>query len=192
MKNTLILFLILICFAACAQKSQVNAKQVYLDSIQEQKEYLEHTIAFIAMISKNKPILLNDNLDNNEGFSCLDQLKQDTLTFTKSEIDYILKKSKNSSIKKWTKELVPVAKLINGDTINQIFKNGEKGWTYFYKKIGRDFTSFSAPIFLRNNKYCIFYSAIHCGWLCGGGQLILYKREGAEWKIVKSYCNWIS
>ena len=88
--------------------------------------------------------------------------------------------------------MVPKAKLINGDTIKEIFNNYAKMWTYFHKEIGRDLTTFSAPIFLRNYQYCIFYSSFHCGDRCGEGQLLLYKKDGADWKKVKTYCNWIA
>ena len=54
------------------------------------------------------------------------------------------------------------------------------------------FNTFSLPIFLRNYSYCIFYSDNHCGWLCGGGRLTLYKKINNRWQELKSYCNWIS
>lgn len=153
--------------------------------------YFKQTADFIKAFAPQEKSMLSDKPDNAEGFDCLDDLKKDPF-FTKAELAYITQQSKQPPIEKWTAELIPNTNFVSADTINQIFKDRQKGWDYFYKKFGRGFYSYSAPIFFRNNTYCVFYTSHHCGWLCGGGRLNLYKKEGNKWKIVKSYCNWIS
>lgn len=192
MKNAFKLLLVALGFMACTRKNPSQKKQAYADSVQKQKIYSAQTTAFIERFINQKPINLSDKVDSDDFASCFEQLKQDTLTFTKKEIAFILSEHKHPLIKKWTKQLIPSANLIDGNTITEIFSKDHKGWKYFYKHIGKEFNSFSAPIFLRNNQYCIFYSSLACGDRCGEGQLILYKKEGANWKEVKVYCDWIS
>ncbi|MEE1945649.1 hypothetical protein VRU48_11075 [Pedobacter sp. KR3-3] len=153
--------------------------------------YLKQATDFIRAVAPKDDYILNDRPDSGAGFNCLDGLKEDSL-LTKAELDYVIQQSTQPPIKKWTTDLIPNTKLISADTISQIFNDRKKGWDYFYKKIGRSVSSYSAPIFLRNNTYCLFYNSNGCGWLCGTGRLSLYKKEGKQWKIVKTYCNWIS
>lgn len=153
--------------------------------------YLKQARNFIKAVAPKENYLLNDKPDSGEGFNCFDNLQADGF-FTKAELASIVQQSKEPLIKKWTTKLVPNAKFVSADTISQIFNDNKKGWNYFYKNFGKSFSSYSAPIFLRNNTYCIFYTSHHCGWLCAQGQLSLYKREGNTWEIVKSYCNWVS
>ncbi len=192
MKNTFILLLLALSFIACKQKNQAQRNQTIIDSIRQEKIYIAQATSFIHKFNHQEPIILGDKVNKNDDFSCLEHLKKDTITFTKAEITFITSQSKSPLIKKWTKELIPNAKLIEGDTITQIFKNYNKGWAYFYKHIGKAYHSFSAPIFIRNYQYCIFYSSFSCGYLCGEGELTLYKKDGTTWKKIKTYCDWIS
>ncbi|RZJ17243.1 MAG: hypothetical protein EON51_17915 [Acinetobacter sp.] len=192
MKYILTGLLLSICFFSCTEKKQVDANQLRRDSIRERKNYIVQVRSFIEIVNGKNQLSLNDNLNDSDYLNCIEQLKYDTSVFTQDEIAYILERSHNSALKKWTKELVPTARIINGDTIKLIFNNYDKMWPYFHKKIGKDLTTFSAPIFFRNNQYCIFYKGFHCGDRCGEGELSLYKREGKGWKKIKTYCSWIA
>ncbi len=86
---------------------------------------------------------------------------------------------------KWKTSDFPGVRLLSRDTVDAVFKVFARHWTYFRAYIGNDFNEFSMPIFLRNDTYCLFYTANYCGGLCGGGNLILYKKQGNGWKIVK-------
>lgn len=99
MKNAIILILLSISYFACAQKNQVRTNQASIDPIQEHENYIKQATAFIEVVNKNKSLLLSDKVDNMEVFSCLDQLKQGTLTFTKSELAFIISQSTNPPIK---------------------------------------------------------------------------------------------
>ncbi|MGF1925994.1 MAG: hypothetical protein ACQUHE_17600, partial [Bacteroidia bacterium] len=158
MRNVLVILIFSICSFSCNQKNHLKTNQALIDSVQANKKYIKQAIAFIQIVNQNKPVSLSTHVALLEFLSCIEQLKWDTVTFTKSELAYITKQSQNPPIKRWTRELIPKARLIDGDTITNIFNNYAKMWPYFNKEIGRDFTSFSAPIFLRNNQYCIFYS----------------------------------
>ena len=51
---------------------------------------------------------------------------------------------------------------------------------------------YSRPIFIRNNNLCLFYSGSHCGSLCGGGLLALYKKINGKWKMYWTIFSYIS
>ncbi|TCC88170.1 hypothetical protein EZ428_20835 [Pedobacter frigiditerrae] len=174
----------------CSLKKPDNDQVSTIDSTKN--AYIQLTTEFINAVVKKEKFLLADEPFNFNAFDCLVELKNDTLTFTKSEINYILKEQSLKPIKKWTKDLLPNSKIIAQDSINNIFKDRTKGWNYFYKNIGQSFETFSNPIFVRNNTYCIFYKSNSCGWLCAGGNLSVYKKEGNNWIVIKSYCNWVS
>ena len=126
-----------------------------------------------------------------EYFGCLDPFLDDSAFYTKAEIDFIMKSIKTSSIK-WSNGLLGSVKVTSRDSIDVIFKDKSKGWNCFYKHFGQSYHTFSVPIFLRNDTLCLFYSATHCGYECGDGHFILYKRENGKWVELKTYCNWIS
>jgi hypothetical protein len=121
----------------------------------------------------------------------MSNLLADVGTYTKEELSFI-KGQKFPSLAKWTKESLGNIRLMSSDTINAIFKDHSKWWTYFNKHVGPSFNTYSIPIFLRNDTYCLFYSDHQCGGLCGEGNLTLYKKQNDKWTVVKSYCDWIS
>jgi hypothetical protein len=162
---------------------------------QDSVDYILKSIAFIKQVKQqelsDKNFILSDKPFSFEYFHCIDNLLADTTFYTKNELAFI-KDKKYPSIKYWTKEFFRNTILVSSDTITAIFKDKSKWWAYFYKNIGSNFNTFSVPIFLRNDTYCLFYSDHHCGGLCGGGQLALYKKEKEKWIKVKPYCSWIS
>lgn len=162
---------------------------------QDSVDYILKSIAFIKQVKQqelsNTNFILSDKPFLFEYFDCIGDLLTDTTFYTKNELAFI-KDKKYPLIKYWTKEYFRNTILVSDDTITAIFKDNSKGWAYFYKIIGRNFNTFSVPIFLRDDTYCLFYSDHHCGGLCGGGQLTLYKKEKEKWVKVKTYCSWIS
>lgn len=126
-----------------------------------------------------------------EYFGCLDQFLDDSAFYSKEELAFIMKSIKTSPVK-WSNGLLGSVNVISKDTIDAIFKDKSKGWNYFNKHFGQSYHIFSVPIFLRNDSLCLFYSSTHCGYECGDGHFILYKRENGKWVVVKTYCNWIS
>lgn len=162
---------------------------------QDSVVYIRKCIAFIQEIQPQElsdtNFILSDKPFLFEYFDCMENVLADAVTFTKEELSYI-KDKKYPSLKKWTEGLLGKIKLVSSDSINAIFRDNKKEWRYFYKNFGASFNNFSVPIFLRNDTYCLFYSDNHCGGLCGGGSLVLYKKENNRWTKVHSYCDWIS
>ena len=173
--------------AACTlnnAKAQTNA-QYGQDSV----EYMKQCIEFIRQVKQKDLSDTNFILEDKPCYDCAEAA--DSAMFTREELDFIVNK-KFPSISKWTNEMFPNIKIISSDTVRAIFngkdwKDWEREWDYFYKNIGSGFNDFSAPIFLRNYTYCLFYSAHFCGDLCGESRLDLYKKENGKWIDVKNY-----
>jgi hypothetical protein len=193
MKKIFLAGFIFVALSSC--KSNHSNANTVLQLDKDSIEYINRCVEFIKEVRKENVSDTNYILEDKPSlllyYNCIDDLLKDTETFTKEELNFI-KNKEYFSISKWTKEMFPNIKFVSSDTVKAIFSNNANGWTYFYKNFGRKFSTFSVPIFLRNNTYCLFYSDNHCGWLCGGGSLILYKKENGKWVEIKSYCNWIS
>jgi len=155
----------------------------------------QKAIAFIKQVKKreltasefilvDKPVPLASNY-------CLKEALTDKQFYSSAELT-MLKAQAGNNAPAWKATDFSGVRIVKQDTVEAIFSVYSKHWAYFNQHIGRDFNEFSMPVFLRNDSYCLFYEANHCGGLCGEGKLTLYKKEGDHWKIVKSYCQWIS
>ncbi|WP_026752492.1 hypothetical protein [Sediminibacterium sp. C3] len=82
----------------------------------------------------------------------------------------------------WTSDIFNSVRIMSKNATNEFFKDRRRKGYY----------SFSVPIFLKNDTYCLFYSDNHCGYECGEGHLKLYRNEKGKWTEVKTYCKWIS
>jgi hypothetical protein len=190
------LILLLCVSVSVSSYGQLNQQtNIKLTGPQDSTIYIKKCIAFINEI-KNEQLadtnfILVSNPFSFEYNNCISTLLMDSSTFSNDELTFI-KEKQYPKLTKWTKELFTTIKIISQDTLNSIFKDNSKGWNLFHKNIGQSFNSFSIPIFLRNDTYCLFYTDNHCGGECGDGRLILYKKERNKWTEVKSYCNWIS
>jgi len=157
---------------------------VYLAAVREFAHALEDSTL---------PFFLEDSIDPGSHFDFLKSCLQDTSTFTAAERKQIKHWTSHPSFRVWTPDMVPGVRLIPDDTITAIFSTKHRdGWSYFYRHYGPGYHSFGCPLFLRNYTWCLFYSGHHCGWLCGDGQLALYKKEGGRWMFVKNWGEWES
>jgi hypothetical protein len=159
-------------------------------------DYIKQARLFIQQVKinelKDSSFVLEDRPSSLAFPDCLKNVLEDTMSFSRAEMDFISKKAKNSFVHFWTDAIFPGKKIISSDTIQSIFEDRKKGWQYVYKHIGTGLHEYSPPIFIRKNTYCLFYYGYRCGGKCGEGSLRLYKKEGDQWKEVKSYCDWIS
>jgi len=160
-------------------------------------EYLTQAIQFIKSVKQvelnEKSFVLADQPADIHGFDCLSDLLADTTTLSDNERIFVISSSNKSYIKQWRKDFFDDVTIIPSDTIKLIFgKDPFDDWNYFYEHYGSSFNSFSAPIFFRDYTFCLFYSDNSCGMLCGTGNLSLFQRKNNEWKLVKTYCEWIS
>jgi hypothetical protein len=192
MTKLFVIFPLLASIYSCGQIS--SNKNIDAKIKQDSVAYIQKCIDFIKQVKQPElsdiNFILSDKPFSFDYFDCIQELLTDTF-YTKDELKFI-KDKKYLTLSKWTKAFFGNTKIVSSDTIKAIFKDNSKWWLYFNKNIGRSFSTFSVPIFLRNDTYCLFYSDNSCGGLCGRGRLTLYKREYNKWTEVKSYCDWIS
>lgn len=184
----LVIALLIVCSGTSQSLPKATKKQ--------QREYLRETKDFINYIKtveqQDDTLLLADKPDMNEINGCTKMLFRDTALFTPEVQETILSQISAPLLTKWDTTLLQNVRIISSDTIQAIFKDRKKWWSYFYKQYGSGFNTYSAPIFFRDYNFCLFYSGHSCGGLCGGGHVILYKKEGGTWKQYRYYCDWIS
>jgi len=176
------------CTTAHTSKPASTPDRVYLAAVRE-------FARAIVQVSDNStlPFFLRDSVDSGIGFGFVTSCLRDTGTFTAAELAQIERWADHPVFRTWTQDMVEGARLIPKDTITAIFSTKHRdGWTYFNLHYGRGYHSFGCPLFLRNYTLCLFYSGHHCGWLCGDGQLALYKKEGGRWVFVKNWGEWMS
>ena len=74
------------------------------------------------------------------------------------------------------------------------FKNKkriEKGWKRIEKKYGTDkFVEFSQVRY--KGKFASTYYGIHCGSLCGSGNIIVFEKVNGKWKILTEINLWMA
>jgi hypothetical protein len=157
---------------------------VYLAAVREFAHALEDSTL---------PFFLEDSIDPGSHFDFLKSCLQDTSTFTAAERMQIERWADHPVFRVWTQDMAPGVRLIPKDTITAIFSRKHRdGWSYFYSHYGPGFHSIGCPLFLRDYSWCLCYISHHCGWLCGDGQLALYKKEGGRWMFVKNWGEWES
>lgn len=117
----------------------------------------------------------------------------DSIILTKEENKYIidqLQQQKDTSL--WNNLNIPNSFIISQDTLSSIFIDKQKSWIYFYKIYGSGYNDFTMPIFFRNDQYCLFYYGNYCSYLCGEGELAIYKLEKNIYKKWLTIYQWQS
>jgi hypothetical protein len=119
---------------------------------------------------------------------------RDTTYFSPSDAQFMRQQLAKAKHFKWRSNRITGAQIISGKRIRKYFKNGiGEGWTIFKKKYKGGFTKFSVPLFTLDRNTCIIYKSSHCGSLCGGGGISLYKKVDGKWKYITTIGTiWIS
>ena len=186
-----VIFLGLLIFTGCQREVMpLHAPRTYLD---QTRAFLQW---FRSQGPKQGSFILLDSVTSEiiePDFSIYNSI-EDSVDFTADERAQIAGEIKHPRITVWTNDWVPDARIIPKQEINEIFKDGgiEGGWNAFYNRYGESFSDYSMPIFLRDNTLCLFYSGNHCGGLCGYGALVLYRRDGNGWVVVRDFGSWVS
>ncbi|HEY2582722.1 MAG TPA: hypothetical protein VGI43_12990 [Mucilaginibacter sp.] len=123
----------------------------------------------------------------------VNDLRKDTLWIPL--IDELSKKIKNEFIIK--NEFAPDLQciLISDGIYRKYFGNNkyiDKNWNRFH-------VQYPIPAFLidlseivGDGKRAVFYFGSHCGGLCGSGSLILFYKDGSEWRFLTTISLWNS
>jgi hypothetical protein len=117
----------------------------------------------------------------------------DTFALTGDEVIYIDSCLKSSANSVWTDEYISNAIILCKDTVDNIYaKHVSEIDSYLWKNYGdRRIFFLSKPIFLRGNTICIFEDDMDCGVLCGGGDLVIYKKDKGGWSRYITLASWV-
>lgn len=168
----------LFSFLNCAP---LKKTQSTLDEKKETKFFMKEFLKDFTFV----PYVTETTSSASQMIECFNELEIDTLPLTLNELKHLKNELQYDSLKKWTNEILPDAKIISDKTLRS------KGKYTFIEETKQNLYSFSHPIFLRNGKYCIIYEEYKCSWVCGGGTLYLFERKGENWEINRRYCEWI-
>jgi hypothetical protein len=116
----------------------------------------------------------------------------DRLVLTKEERSYIQHQLGMQFDVVWADHLFENAQKITKATVDSIFSDRNRGWTYFDEHYGPKLYSFSNPIFIRDHSLCIFYSGYSCGHRCGEGKLMILRKKNATWVSWMELYRWVS
>jgi hypothetical protein len=137
----------------------------------------------------------------------------DSLVLSDAEITYANDQIANMRNYKWKSNLLPHSKLLLADSLSALQrrwsdlrrkpladlskKEREKWMNKLFEKSDKEFTAFhkfSAPIFLRNDTYCLFYYGNDCintiNWGCNSGNFMVYKKQNGKWKQWGYISHW--
>ncbi|MEI9943482.1 MAG: hypothetical protein WDN26_04610 [Chitinophagaceae bacterium] len=110
---------------------------------------------------------------------------RDTTFFSSGDAQFMRQQLTQGKHFKWKSNRITGAHVISSKKIRKYFKNDIwDGWKIFNKKHRRGFTKFSIPLFTLDRETCIIYKGRHCGSLCGGGGIYLYKKVEGKWEYV--------
>jgi hypothetical protein len=115
------------------------------------------------------------------------------LVLTANDLPFLLSQIKHLVLKHWKSNEVQSSVVIPPIKVNQICRNQlSPGKPPDKKTSPKEYSSMGPPLFSVKKDCCIFYSALHCGALCGSGEIIVCERRGDHWNVVYRYTYWIS
>jgi hypothetical protein len=187
------LIVVLLAFSTVVNGQLNKHQKKFIETFLNERGRTKYPIYFLA--NNNNSALLEalkpDTLVDRMLYGGRDK-PQNRLILTKKEkkdILFHLNKLKHLS---WKDQFIPGLKLISRDTVDYYLKDRIYGWQRMHDKGISGYYSFSNPIFLRNETFCIFQYDYSCGSLCGQGKIMVYRKENGRWKPYLNLGNWMS
>ena len=116
--------------------------------------------------------------------------------FDKEDIKFIHTQIAQDTSFRLNQSLIKDKIVISFDTLFKLKKKGERSyefWERFDAKYGqKEFYSIGLPLFTVDRKTAIVKYGYHCGSLCGGGEVAIFKLIAGKWKKIKIIETWIS
>ncbi len=87
---------------------------------------------------------------------------------------------------------IPGTEVAHASDIQKIFKAG--WWNNFYKKYPgtSGFAEISRPVLTKDRQEALILIAHHCDGLCGSGNILLLRKEKADWRVIREEMLWIN
>lgn len=184
----IVLSILLIVFVfADTSAQQIPSKRI------ASAAYLKEAISFLNFVKQKELSDSTFTLANVPKYACFTYTVDDSVTFTKEEMNQIADEINNPKVSSW-KSVLPFKirfleeKLINA--VSKSIKNPKRETKVFMKKFGGCYHHFSAPIFLRDYTFCLLYVDRICAAGQSSGELQVFEKVEGVWKQLISRCEW--
>jgi len=152
---------------------------------------------FINSITESWTKSLNPNqLSAMSNKPALDEIYDDTSIifkdpiFSKRDINSFRKQLSGAKNYTWPKAKLSNYHILAQNEIDTIVNISKDGWKDFSKKYGNAYHIYSVPLFSFDKKKCIIATGEVCGLKCAKGSVLLYEKDGTNWKKAKEFSSW--
>ena len=182
-------FILIASFLVMGLFLQAQLPDTFIVSTTEIKFFMNETR---QLLYKRGEFRLSDK--PHQIITFLENISANDSLFTKADRDFIMNQVKQRKNPIWSDIYIDSTIFIKSKEIDSIFENFKVsgGWKVFYETYGPDFYEMSLPYFTKNKKTCIIYISNHCGGLCGGGCVRIFRLENDHWKLYKKIDCWAS
>lgn len=93
----------------------------------------------------------------------------------------------------WTKDSIAGAVVLPSSALPSSAlsaKKATKAWKAYFEKHKSGFYEVGKPLFSRDGKTAIVYTAFQCGVKCGNGGATLFQYKNGNWVAVKNIYSW--
>jgi len=192
MKTTRILIAFLFCSLVYSAYAQTITESDYYDVL----NHIKIPDSKGKILLSSDPSLWENDTDAifHNGFS-VNANKPDTI-FTLADKAYIRQQVKQAITTKWDNKNITWAKVIPHSDIHNVFTDsvtkGDK-WELFEKKFHEsEYYDYSVPVFSVDKNTCAIYVGHHCGWLCGDGDIYIFRKKNNKWVLISTIGLWVS
>ncbi len=157
------------------------------------KDYIKEVVLFLNAVKSKE---LNDpsfTLVNAPKYACFTYTVDDSVSFSKAEMGQIVEEIKSPKINNWKSVLPSSIRFLEASYVNshsKSIKNPKRDTKHFEKYFGGCYANFSAPIFLRDYTFCLFYVDNICPAGKSSGELQVFEKKDGVWKQLTSRCEW--
>lgn len=200
MKFILLLISIFLSFAlkgigqiSYSQKVRLFTDSIFSGTYIVNKKLIIAEMADSSMYTDIREKLKTKYLYKRQTYSKGKKAVIDTFQLTTEELNYADSFLRAQSNTVWTEEFINNAIFVPKKKVDELFSGQSKDDDFYLLKTYGDSRIFflSKPVFLRNDTICIFEKDMDCGFLCGGGDLTIYRKENDRWIRYRILFGWV-
>lgn len=112
---------------------------------------------------------------------------------TADDMGYMRQQLKNNQHTLWTKDSIAGAVVLQSSTLPSSAlsaKKATKAWKGYFAKHNHGFYEAGKPLYSRDGKTAIVYTAFQCGAQCGNGGATLFQWKNDSWVATKNIYSW--
>ncbi|SFG93827.1 hypothetical protein [Pedobacter insulae] len=167
--------------------------QESLTTSTEAKKYIKEAVEFLTNVKKKELADPAFTLVNVPKYTCFLYTVDDSLSFNNEELAQIANEIEFPKVTSWRTILPSNIRFLEENFVkanSKSIKNRQREIKFFKKKFGGCYHNFSAPIFLRNYSFCLFYMDKICAGGESKGELQVFEKHDGVWKQLTSRCEW--